>query len=113
MNHDSPVNLYLVISPADIDRMKPPLRLMTDIIIRRICAKMEFADGSSKAGYKHRLLILLGEFTSLGKLAIMEKALAFFKLQYCLFIFYISRYYRKFFPVFCLSISTEMRTGCG
>ena len=77
MNHDKPVNLYLVISPADIDRMRPLLRLMVDMIVRRICSKMEFADGSSKAGYKHRLLLLLDEFTSLGKLPIMEKALAY------------------------------------
>lgn len=77
MNHDVPVNLYLVISPADIDRLRPLLRLMVDMIVRRICAKMEFADGASVAGYKHRLLLLLDEFTSLGKLAIMEKALAY------------------------------------
>ena len=77
MNHDRPVNLYLVISPADIDRLRPLLRLMVDMIVRRVCAKMEFADGSSKAGYKHRLLLLLDEFTSLGKLPIMEKALAY------------------------------------
>lgn len=77
MNHEKPVNLYLVISLADIDRMRPLLRLMVDMFVRRICAKMEFADGSSKAGYKHRLLLLLGEFTSLGKLPIMEKALAY------------------------------------
>ena len=44
---------------------------MVDMIVRRICAKMEFADGSSKASYKHRLLLLLDEFTSLGKLPIM------------------------------------------
>ena len=77
MNHEKPVNLYLVISPADIDRMRPLLRLMVDMIVRRICAKMEFADGSSKASYKHRLLLLLDEFTSLGKMPIMEKALAY------------------------------------
>jgi type IV secretion system protein VirD4 len=77
MNHAAPVNLYLVISPADIDRMRPLLRLMVDMIVRRVCARMEFADGSSKAGFKHRLLLMLDEFTSLGKLAIMEKALAY------------------------------------
>lgn len=77
MNNERPVNLYLVISPADIDRMRPLLRLMVDMIVRRICAKMEFADGVSVAGYKHRLLLLLDEFTSLGKLPIMEKALAY------------------------------------
>ena len=77
MNFAAPVNLYLVISPADIDRMRPLLRLMVDMIVRRVCSKMEFADGASKASYKHRLLLLLDEFTSLGKLPIMEKALAY------------------------------------
>ena len=77
MNAAAPVNLYLVISPADIDRMRPLLRLMVDMIVRRVCSKMEFADGSSKASYKHRLLLLLDEFTSLGKLPVMEKALAY------------------------------------
>lgn len=77
MNHDRPVNLYLVVSPADIDRMRPLLRLMVDMIVRHVCAKMEFVDGASKAGYKHRLLLMLDEFTSLGKLPIMEKALAY------------------------------------
>ena len=62
MNHEKPVNLYLVISPADIDRMRPLLRLMVDMIVRRICAKMEFADGGSMVGYKHRLLLLLDEY---------------------------------------------------
>ncbi|GHV49800.1 conjugal transfer protein TraG [Deltaproteobacteria bacterium] len=77
MHHENPVNLYLVISPADINRMRPLLRLMADMIIRRVCAKMEFADGASKASYKHRLLFMLDEFTSLGKLAVMENALAY------------------------------------
>jgi type IV secretion system protein VirD4 len=77
MNHETPVNLYLVISPADIDRMRPLLRLMVDMIVRRVCSKMEFADGAGKASYKHRLLLLLDEFTSLGKLPVMEKALAY------------------------------------
>ena len=77
MNFDTPVNLYLVISPADIDRVRPLIRLMVDMLVRRICSKMEFADGSSVKSYKHRLLLLLDEFTSLGKLPIMEKALAY------------------------------------
>lgn len=77
MNLDNPVSLYLVISPADIDRVRPLVRLLVDMIIRRVCAKMEFADGATKASYLHRLLIFLDEFTSLGKLQIMEKALAY------------------------------------
>lgn len=77
MNLDEPLDLYLVVSPEGIDRMRPLLRLVVDLIIRRVCAKMEFADGTSKAGYRHRLLLLLDEFTSLGKLPIVEKAIAY------------------------------------
>ncbi len=77
MNHEKPLSLFLVISPADIDRVKPLVRLMVDMIVRRVCQKMEFADGTSKASYRHRLLVFLDEFTSLGKLPIMERALAY------------------------------------
>ncbi|MDL2226468.1 type IV secretory system conjugative DNA transfer family protein [Deltaproteobacteria bacterium OttesenSCG-928-M10] len=77
MNHDVPVNLYLVISPADIDRLRPLLRIFVAQMLGRITEKMEFEDGASKAGYKHRLLLMLDEFTSLGKLAIVERGIAY------------------------------------
>lgn len=77
MNHDSPVDLYLVVSPAEIDRLKPLIRLMADMIIRHICREMEFKDGRSVQGYKHRMLLMFDEFTSIGKLPIIEKAIAY------------------------------------
>ncbi len=77
MNFDAPVNLYLVISPADIDRLRPLLRILVTQILGRLTEKMEFENGASKASYKHRLLFMLDEFTSLGKLSIVERAIAF------------------------------------
>ncbi|MDR2947446.1 MAG: type IV secretory system conjugative DNA transfer family protein, partial [Candidatus Adiutrix sp.] len=77
MNYEVPVNLYLVISPADIDRLRPLLRIFVAQMLGRLTEKMEFEDGASKAGYKHRLLLMLDEFTSLGKLAIVERAIAY------------------------------------
>jgi type IV secretion system protein VirD4 len=77
MNHDVPVNLYLVISPADIDRLRPLLRIFVAQMLGRLTEKMEFADGASRAGYKHRMLLMLDEFTSLGKLAIVERGIAY------------------------------------
>jgi type IV secretion system protein VirD4 len=38
---------------------------------------MEFKEGRSVAGHKHRLLLLLDEFPSLGKLEVFEQSLAF------------------------------------
>lgn len=72
-----PVDLFLVVSPASADRVKPLMRLIVDMIIRRVCATMKFENGASKADYKHRLLLMLDEFTSLGKLPIIEKAIAY------------------------------------
>jgi type IV secretion system protein VirD4 len=77
MNHEVPVNLYLVISPADIDRLRPLLRIFVAQMLGRLTERMEFADGASKASYKHRMLLMLDEFTSLGKLAIVERAIAY------------------------------------
>jgi type IV secretion system protein VirD4 len=77
MNHDDPVSLYLVIRPSDIDRLRPLFRLIMNVMLRRLTEKMEFKDGRSVTGYKHRLLLMFDEFTSLGKMDIMERALAF------------------------------------
>lgn len=77
MNNENPVDLFLVVSPASADRVKPLMRLIVDMIIRRVCASMAFKDGASVASYKHRLLLMLDEFTSLGKLPIVEKAIAY------------------------------------
>ena len=77
MNFDVPVNLYLVISPADIDRLRPLLRIFVAQLLGRLTERMEFADGASKASYKHRMLLMLDEFTSLGKLSIVERAIAY------------------------------------
>lgn len=77
MNQDKPVSLYLVVPPSDKDRLRPLIRLMINQIVRGLTEKMEFKEGRSVAGYKHRLLLLLDEFPSLGKLNVFEESLAF------------------------------------
>ncbi|MDK2126629.1 type IV secretory system conjugative DNA transfer family protein [Parachitinimonas caeni] len=77
MNDDKPVSLYLVVPPSDKDRLRPLIRLIINQIVRGLTEKMEFKDGRSIAGYKHRLLLLLDEFPSLGKLDVFEESLAF------------------------------------
>ncbi len=73
MHLDQPVDLYFVVPPSDLDRMKPLMRLFFNIALRRLTESMD----SSSPSYKHRLLLMLDEFTSLGRLEIMQKALAF------------------------------------
>jgi type IV secretion system protein VirD4 len=77
MNHDTPVSLYIVVPPADKDRLKPLVRLLITMIVRGLANDMGFEGGRAVANYKHRLLLMMDEFPSLGKLDIFEEALAF------------------------------------
>lgn len=77
MHHDQPVSLYLVVPPSDKDRLRPLIRLIINQVVRGLTEKMQFSEGRSVAGYKHRLLLLLDEFPSLGKLGVFEESLAF------------------------------------
>jgi type IV secretion system protein VirD4 len=77
MRHDRPVSLYFVVKPVDKDRIRPFVRLFITQVIRRLADSMEFKDGEQVKNYKHRLLLMLDEFPSLGRLQIFEEALAF------------------------------------
>ena len=77
MNGKTPMSLYLAFSPADKDRLVPLIRIMMNLFLRRLTEKMEFEDGKTKRGFKHRLLLMLDEFPAIGKLEIFEDALAF------------------------------------
>jgi len=77
MNLDVPVSLYLVVPPSDIARVKPLTRLVISQVLNILTRSMEFKDGKSVAGYKHRLLLLIDELPSLGKLDILQTALAY------------------------------------
>lgn len=101
MNHDSPVSLYIVTQPNDKARLRPLVRIMMNQIVRLLADKMEFERIQagmpwwrrllakagitqaaetyirSKKGYKHRLLGMIDEFPSLGKLEILQESLAF------------------------------------
>jgi len=74
MNGDMPASLYIIVPPSDIDRLRPLLRVMLNLFLRRL---MQNVGADGKATYKHRLLLMLDEFTSIGKLEIFERALAF------------------------------------
>jgi type IV secretion system protein VirD4 len=101
MNHDSPVSLYIVTQPSDKARLRPLVRVIMNMIVRLLADKMEFervaaatpplrrllakvglaqATGlfvRSKRNYKHRLLGMIDEFPSLGRLEILQESLAF------------------------------------
>ncbi|HBP6867968.1 TPA: type IV secretory system conjugative DNA transfer family protein [Legionella pneumophila] len=86
MNHENPVSLYIVTQPNDKARLQPLVRVMINMIVRLLADRMEFErvpdeKGNSyvraKKTYKHRLLCMIDEFPSLGKLDILQESLAF------------------------------------
>jgi len=77
MNHESAVSCYLVVNPNDQLRLMPLTRLVLTQITFTLAAKMAFQGGKSKEACKHRLLLLLDEFPTLGKMDLFERALGF------------------------------------
>ena len=77
MHSDNAVSLYIITQPNDKSRLRPLVRVMVNMIVRLLADKMDFKDGRPVAHYKHRLLLMLDEFPSLGKLDIMQESLAF------------------------------------
>ena len=75
MNSDNPVSLYFVVPPSDIERTKPLMRLILNQFGRRLTEKIAFAN--DKKQYRHRLLMMLDEFPSLGRLGFFESELAY------------------------------------
>jgi len=77
MHAEAPVSLYLTIPPADIHRTRPLLRLLLHQIVSRLTEAMDFADGRTVAGYRHPLLLMLDEFPTLGRMDVLQTALAY------------------------------------
>src|SRR5262249_435998 len=63
--------------PNDKTRLRPLIRIVVNMILRLLADRMAFENGRPKPHYKHRLLMMLDEFPSLGRLEIMQESLAF------------------------------------
>jgi type IV secretion system protein VirD4 len=79
MDHVSPVSLYFITTPDNQLRLRPLIRLLLTRIVAGLTGKMEFDNGRSKTNHKHKLLLMLDEFPSLGRLDMFESALAFIR----------------------------------
>lgn len=101
MNHDQPVSLYIVTQPSDKARLRPLVRVFLNMVVRLLADKIEFERIRSsmpwwrralarlgfaqaatsyvraRKNYRHRLLGMIDEFPSLGKLEILQESLAF------------------------------------
>ena len=77
MMDDNPSTLYLMFPPSDIKRLSPLMKMMMELIIVKRVSRLEFVGGTSRPDYRHRLLMLMDEFTAMGKLGIFHDALAY------------------------------------
>lgn len=68
-NGNNPYSLYVVVRPNDIDRLRPLTRIIFTLILKRATETMDKP--------KHRLLMLLDEFTSMGRLSALEDSIAY------------------------------------
>lgn len=77
MDHESPVSLYLISTPKTSKRLVPLVRLLLTMIVLTLADEMEFDNGRAKTTHLHRLLLMLDEFPTLGKIDVFEEALAY------------------------------------
>jgi len=81
MNYTDPVTLYIITEETDKERVKPLFRLLLGMICRKLASGMTYEKiGESrraKSPNKHKLLMLIDEFPSFGKLEVIQKSLAF------------------------------------
>lgn len=77
MDSERPVSLYIVARPEDKDRLKPLIRLILNQVMRVLLRPaLQFVDGLPQMPHKHRLLLMLDEFPSYGKLDVFVESLA-------------------------------------
>jgi type IV secretion system protein VirD4 len=78
MNSKTPVTLYLAAREEDKDRLKPLMRLIINQIVRILLRpELRYAEGRPVVPHVHRLLLMLDEFPSYGKLEVFEEALSY------------------------------------
>lgn len=78
MDRARPVSLYLVIPPSDITRTRPLIRLMLHLMMHRLVEQAKLQQGDNPLPKAQRpLLLMLDEFSSLGKLEFIQEAIAY------------------------------------
>ena len=77
MQSDKPVTLYIVTEPVDKQRLQPLVRVLVNMIVRLSATGLTFEGGMPKPNYRHRLLLMLDEFPTRGKLDILQESPAF------------------------------------
>ena len=76
MDHERPVSLYIVTRGSDKERLRPLIRLLLTMMTRTLMSvPLRFENGQPVMPHRHRLLMMLDEFPSLGRMHAIEDAL--------------------------------------
>ena len=75
VNSKRPKSLYLVIPASDIERLRPIIRTIVNLICRKLTEQP--VKGSKNQEHQHKLLLMLDEFLKLGRLEVFESSLGF------------------------------------
>lgn len=70
---ETPTSLYLVVNPSNKDRVRPLIRLVLTQLIRKLTEGHSFLPNDPR----QRLLLLIDEFPSFGKLDVFQESLAY------------------------------------
>jgi type IV secretion system protein VirD4 len=76
MNHERPVSLYIVVPLAHKNSLRPLIRLLLSQILHRLTEQLEFRGGRAVSAYRYRLLLMIDEFASLGRLDMFAESLS-------------------------------------
>jgi type IV secretion system protein VirD4 len=76
MDHARPVSLYIVVALADQEMLTPLIRLMLSQILHRLTERLEYRDGRAIICHRRRLLLMLDEFATLGRLDMFARSLS-------------------------------------
>lgn len=78
MAADNPISFYVVIEPGDLQSLAPLLRILIIQCVTLLTPEIDYSGHNKNAiKFKHRLLMLLDEFPSIGKMEILEKAIGY------------------------------------
>ena len=80
-------SLYIYCPTSSIERFRVILRMLVVLIASRYTEGLDYVDGRSVSRNKHKLLLMLDEFASLGRMSVIEMGLSYFAgygLQVCI-----------------------------
>ena len=77
MNHESPVSLYFLIPIEDLKNTGVLMKILITQIIYINTREMTFSEDGQNTNYKHRLMLLIDEFPTLGRMNLLHDGLAF------------------------------------